>query len=59
MKKRETLGRDQHEQAKRPVVTINGQPIDTSDQDAIDEAFKRIARTRDRVVASLHKHLGR
>ena len=41
-----------------PYVTINGEQIDARDQQAIDEAFKRIAKTRDRVVASLRKHLG-
>ena len=37
-------------------VTINGQPIDASDPRAIDEAFKKIARQRDRLVASFAKH---
>lgn len=39
-----------------PYVTINGEQIDARDRQAIDEAFKRIAKTRDRVVASLRKH---
>ena len=52
---REPLKRDASEGI--PYVTINGQRIDARNQQAIDEAFKRIAKTRDRVVASLRKHL--
>lgn len=40
-----------------PYVTINGEQIDARDQQAIDEAFKQVARQRDRVVASYSKHL--
>ena len=40
-----------------PYVTINGQPIDARDRLALDEAFKKVARQRDRVVASYAKHL--
>ena len=40
-----------------PYVTINGEQIDARDQQAIDEAFKKVARLRDRVVASYLKHL--
>ena len=40
-----------------PYVTINGEKIDARDQQAIDEAFKQVARQRDRVVASYSKHL--
>ena len=37
-------------------VTINGQQIDARDQHALDEAFKRVARLRDRLVVSYAKH---
>ena len=40
-----------------PYVTINGEKIDARDQQAIDEAFKKVAQQRDRVVASYAKHL--
>ena len=53
---REPIKRDASESV--PYVTINGQRIDARDRQALDEAFKRIAKTRDRVIASLRKHLG-
>lgn len=40
-----------------PYVTINGEQIDARDQQAIDEAFKKVAKQRDQVVASYAKHL--
>ena len=40
-----------------PYVTINGEQIDARDQQAIDEAFKQVARLRDRVVASYLREL--
>ena len=42
-----------------PYVTINGEQIDARDSQAIDEAFKKVARQRDRVVASYAKHFNR
>lgn len=39
-----------------PYVTINGEQIDARDRPALDEAFKKVARRRDRVVASYSKH---
>ena len=39
-----------------PYVMINGQQIDGRDPCAIDEAFRKIAQQRDRLVASLEKH---
>ena len=39
-----------------PYVTINGQKIDARDRPAIDEAFKQVARLRDRLVLSYAKH---
>lgn len=39
-----------------PYVTINGEKIDARDRQAIDEAFKKVAQQRDRVVASYSKH---
>lgn len=44
MKKSQTPDRDTRERAEGPVfVTINSQPIDASDPQALDEAFKQIA----------------
>lgn len=42
-----------------PFVTINGQKIDARDRHAIDEAFKQVARLRDRLVASFEKHFAK
>ncbi|MDE2812802.1 MAG: hypothetical protein OXM01_07260 [Gemmatimonadota bacterium] len=39
-----------------PYVTINGQQIDARDRPAIEEAFKQVARLRDRLVLSYAKH---
>ena len=39
-----------------PYVTIHGQTTDARDPHAIDEAFKKVARLRDRIVASYSKH---
>lgn len=52
---REPIKRDAAEGI--PYVTINGEPIDARDRQALDEAFKKVARQRDRVVASYAKHL--
>ena len=51
---REPIKRDAAEGI--PYVTSNGEQIDARDRHALDEAFKGIAKTRDRVVASLRKH---
>ena len=40
-----------------PYVTINGEQIDARDRQALDEAFKQLARLRDQVVVSYSKHL--
>ena len=50
----EPIKRDASESV--PYVTINGEQIDARDPQAIDEAFKKVARQRDRVVASYAKH---
>ena len=42
-----------------PYVTINGEQIDARDRQALDEAFKKVARQRARVVASYSKHFNR
>ena len=39
-----------------PYVTIDGQKIDGRDQQALDDAFRRVARQRDWVVTSYTKH---
>ena len=54
---REPFKRDASESV--PYVTINGAQIAARDQHAIDEAFKKVAWQRDRVVASWRKHLHR
>ncbi|MDE2812807.1 MAG: hypothetical protein OXM01_07285 [Gemmatimonadota bacterium] len=54
---REPLKRDASESV--PYVTINGEPIDARDRQALDEAFKKVARLRDQALASLRKHLSR
>ena len=42
-----------------PYVTINGKKIDARARQAIDEAFKKMARQRDRVVSSFEMHFAK
>ena len=42
-----------------PFVTINGEQINARDRLALDEAFKKVARLRDRLVASFEKHFAK
>lgn len=39
-----------------PYVMINGQKINARDEHAIEEAFKKVARLRDQLLASYEKY---